>query len=430
MWLWNAASGRDRDRNAKQMQQLAAGESGSGFCICFVISNAECRFMKVLVLFVRGMHLDYLGCYGNEWVSTPALDRVAAEGIVFDRHFIQQFELDQNWMARESASPQGFLGELRSQGVKTCLLSCDDEATSTAYWDTVVALGGPSQDRSTGERRAAALEAALGSLETAPSWYLRFDLDLLLPPWKGPPMSQGIMPHEAAENALLERQEAYAAAVADVDREISQIRSLLESSDLLNDACWLITSNQGQAVDEERPVSASPPWLHEELIHVPLVVRLPSGDQGGRRVDALTQSTDVFPAIVDLCSASSLPVQGRYLLELLNGGKTPGREHAVVMAHSGSVTSWAIRTESSSVLLRIGPDPFDPIRDARVFIKPEDRWEVNNVCQHHLELVEQTRQFIQDSDDVFARSEQGQKIPHGQSQPAKDQSSHEHGKAC
>ena len=42
---------------------------------------------KVLVLAVRGLHLGFLGCYGNDWVATPTLDRLAAEGVVFDLHF-------------------------------------------------------------------------------------------------------------------------------------------------------------------------------------------------------------------------------------------------------------------------------------------------------------------------------------------------------
>src|SRR5947209_6725045 len=43
--------------------------------------------MKALVLELADLHLGYLGCYGNEWVATPALDRFAAQGVVFDQHF-------------------------------------------------------------------------------------------------------------------------------------------------------------------------------------------------------------------------------------------------------------------------------------------------------------------------------------------------------
>src|SRR6266581_1547354 len=49
--------------------------------------------MKIIVIEAIGLHLGYLGCYGNDWVATPNLDRVAAEGIVFDWHLADQPEL-------------------------------------------------------------------------------------------------------------------------------------------------------------------------------------------------------------------------------------------------------------------------------------------------------------------------------------------------
>ena len=49
--------------------------------------------MKIIVLEACGLHLGYLGCYGNDWVATPNLDRLATEGIVFDNHIADQPEL-------------------------------------------------------------------------------------------------------------------------------------------------------------------------------------------------------------------------------------------------------------------------------------------------------------------------------------------------
>src|SRR5437867_5016313 len=43
--------------------------------------------MKVLVLILDRLPLGFLGCYGNDWIDTPGLDRLAAEGVVFDRHY-------------------------------------------------------------------------------------------------------------------------------------------------------------------------------------------------------------------------------------------------------------------------------------------------------------------------------------------------------
>lgn len=57
--------------------------------------------MHVVVVNVHGCHLGYLGCYGNEWVATPNLDRLAAHGVVFDQHY--RDALDE----RESAARPG-----------------------------------------------------------------------------------------------------------------------------------------------------------------------------------------------------------------------------------------------------------------------------------------------------------------------------------
>src|SRR4051812_3867663 len=43
--------------------------------------------MKVVVLALNSLHHGYVGCYGNDWIDTPHLDRLAAEGVVFDRHY-------------------------------------------------------------------------------------------------------------------------------------------------------------------------------------------------------------------------------------------------------------------------------------------------------------------------------------------------------
>src|SRR5687768_242092 len=34
---------------------------------------------------------DHLGAYGNDWIQTPALDRLAARSVVFDNHLIGSF---------------------------------------------------------------------------------------------------------------------------------------------------------------------------------------------------------------------------------------------------------------------------------------------------------------------------------------------------
>src|SRR5688572_25062845 len=93
--------------------------------------------MRAIVLSMRGCHLAYLGCYGNTWVSTPALDRLAAAGVVFDQHLADVPETvaarcawrDGRHHLPDPATlgtlPPTFdlLSTLRAQGVRTVLVA-------------------------------------------------------------------------------------------------------------------------------------------------------------------------------------------------------------------------------------------------------------------------------------------------------------------
>src|SRR4051812_34718945 len=42
--------------------------------------------MRVIVFAINGCPAGWLGAYGNDWVGTPNLDRLASEAVTFDRH--------------------------------------------------------------------------------------------------------------------------------------------------------------------------------------------------------------------------------------------------------------------------------------------------------------------------------------------------------
>jgi len=48
---------------------------------------AEQSRPNILLLMTDQQRYDSLGCTGADWVQTPNLDRLAAEGVVFDNHY-------------------------------------------------------------------------------------------------------------------------------------------------------------------------------------------------------------------------------------------------------------------------------------------------------------------------------------------------------
>ncbi|HDJ89639.1 MAG TPA: hypothetical protein ENG40_02980 [Thermoprotei archaeon] len=47
--------------------------------------------MNVILIVSDTLRRDFLGCYGNEWISTPNIDRFAKKSIVFDRAYAASF---------------------------------------------------------------------------------------------------------------------------------------------------------------------------------------------------------------------------------------------------------------------------------------------------------------------------------------------------
>lgn len=52
---------------------------------------AEREPWNILVIVCDTLRRDYLGAYGNPWISTPALNRLAAEAQVFEEHWVGSF---------------------------------------------------------------------------------------------------------------------------------------------------------------------------------------------------------------------------------------------------------------------------------------------------------------------------------------------------
>ena len=46
---------------------------------------------NILLIVSDTLRRDHLGAYGNDWIHTPALDRLAAGSVVFDNHLAGSF---------------------------------------------------------------------------------------------------------------------------------------------------------------------------------------------------------------------------------------------------------------------------------------------------------------------------------------------------
>jgi len=128
---------------------------------------------------------------------------------------------------------------------------------------------------------------------------------------------------------------AYDGAVLYADAWVGVLLSELESRRLLDHVVVVIFGDHGEALGEDGTFSHCCE-AGDSVTHVPLIVRLPGGERGGRRVDALVELVDVMPTLLELAGASSpAGSQGTSLLPAMRGEPFPGRSVAWTAAADG-----------------------------------------------------------------------------------------------
>ncbi len=104
---------------------------------------------------------------------------------------------------------------------------------------------------------------------------------------------------EPAAHDLREWRTRYAAGVVAFDSAFSVFLGRARSQGWLEDSVVVVTADHGEELFDHGG------WDHgttlfDELLHVPLLVRLPGGQKGGRSVDAIASLIDVEPTLLEL----------------------------------------------------------------------------------------------------------------------------------
>ena len=98
----------------------------------------------------------------------------------------------------------------------------------------------------------------------------------------------------------------YDGEVRYVDNRIGRIFETLHALDLYDDALIIITSDHGEEFWEHGGFEHGHS-LYDELLRIPLLIRLPHGDMGGRRITARVSLTALFATILELCEVPHDP---------------------------------------------------------------------------------------------------------------------------
>jgi arylsulfatase A-like enzyme len=378
----------------------------------------------------------YVGALGNTWIHTPAFDRLAAESLVLDRAMIDSPAVaevyhsywtgETAWenAARESGIAPTIAQFHRDRSLPTVLIT-DDEDIAThplaKSFDEIVRLA-PSpelqqatdwQDTELARFFAAAAEnlidrhppslvwlhtAALGRIWDSPQslrdQYAAEDdppaLALIEPPSRK--LGANIDP-----DVLLQLRHAYAGEITVLDNCLGTLLDSIAGSSW-SDALMIATACRGYPLGEHGTVGRAADELYAELIQVPWFVRVPGGVKFGTRRQDLAQPADLAVTVRDwLATTEGSALQepcawfrGRSLLAAdddtkrtrkLAVARSATREMALATPH------WFVRTPAQCAE--------SDARKLELYVKPDDRFEANEVSDRCLETVEEFHKAVQ-----------------------------------
>lgn len=95
----------------------------------------------------------------------------------------------------------------------------------------------------------------------------------------------------------------YDAEVFEMDESIGRLLSALERNGLSSSTIVILTSDHGEEFYEHGGFGHGK-RLYDELLHVPLIMRLPRSAFSSVRISAPTRSIDIFPSVLDMLGIS------------------------------------------------------------------------------------------------------------------------------
>lgn len=294
----------------------------------------------IIVISIDTLRADHLPAYGYSQVRTPAIDQLAADGVVFERAYSH---VPQTLPAHAAL----LSGRLPFEtGVR------DDERTMVKSGERLL----PQMLRERGYATAGIVSASLLRKETGIGQGFDF-FDARMPPHSAD-VSMADLRRDGGESELAaehwldqvgtsraflflhlhephkpyappERFSMYAAydgEIAYSDEIVGRLVHYLKSHQMYDRSTIILLSDHGEGLGDHGEQEHGL-LVYREAIHVPLIVKQESNAGAGRRVRDLAQHIDLVPTVLDLVKAP-VPgnLHGRSLKPLLDGtGRLPDR---------------------------------------------------------------------------------------------------------
>ena len=318
---------------------------------------------SVIFITIDTLRADRLSSYGYARDISPRIEGLAEEGVVFEQAFAQR---GLTWpsltsiMTSRYPSDHGVRdnGEWLAKSKMTLAQVLRDAGFDTAAFLTNM-TNAPhrgfehlevfpvdselaSRDRPTD---LLATEAAIRWLEQVGERRIFLWLHLLGPhaPYSPPSefttrFAQDDLPFDGEMETLWEItsgdreprpgeieaiQALYDAEIAFVDQLVGRVLDRVEQLGLADTTLIVFSADHGEELFDRQRYFFHQCSIYDSVLRLPLILRLPQAIDPGMRSDAIVQSLDIAPTIVELLGLPAAEFRGRSLVPLLQQLPTP-----------------------------------------------------------------------------------------------------------
>jgi len=292
----------------------------------------------VVLISIDTLRADHLPLYGYRSGSTPVLDRLARDAIVFDNAYSQvpltlpshaslltgrlpiHHGVRDNIGYAVAADERTLATRLKAAGYATggavsafVLRRQTGIARGFDLFDDALIVVGSGESLSETQRDGAQTVAALARWvdgHGADPWFAFVHLYEPHAPYAPPPSHALASPYDGE--------------IAYADELVGRFLDRLSARGLFDRAIIVVVSDHGEGLGDHGEAEHGL-LLYREALHVPLIVRLPGGTGGGRRISGSVALTDVAPTLVELVGGAIDGMDGVSLAPALAGGRLDDR---------------------------------------------------------------------------------------------------------
>lgn len=320
------------------------------FAVVVPVSGEESR-PNLLLFLADDMTYTDLGCYGNPDVKTPHIDRLAAEGLKFNRCYnsaptcspLRQSLYTGLYPVRNGAHPnhsrvkegvKSLPHYLEPLGYRVGIVGKRHEAPAEAF--PFEFLGGSHGDGGkTPDGEDLPLEAAKEFIERDPKqpWCLVVASNQPHTPWSRgdvsvyPPEKLTVPPYLVDTLETREGMSKYYAEITYMDGQVGEVLAILEAAGESERTAFLWLSEQGSQLPYGK-------WTCYDMgIHAAAVMRWPGVIESGKESDALVSYVDVVPTFIAMAGGKSEPEEfdGTSFLAVLKGDQETHHDFVFAM---------------------------------------------------------------------------------------------------